>query len=30
MAGEMQLVHWHDEVRLRIEALAPSPQLVAA
>jgi UDP-2,3-diacylglucosamine pyrophosphatase LpxH len=30
MDGQMQLVHWHDEVRLRIEALAPSPQLVAA
>lgn len=30
MDGEMQLVHWHDEVRQRIEGLTPSPQLQAA
>jgi UDP-2,3-diacylglucosamine pyrophosphatase LpxH len=30
MDGEMELVNWHDEVRQRVEALTPSPQLAAA
>lgn len=30
MEGEMQLVNWHDEVRQRIQGLAPVPQLQAA
>jgi hypothetical protein len=30
MDGEMELVHWHDEVRQRNDGLVPAPQLAAA